>query len=213
MPKAGDTKQPNVVAEDRTVELEEVNPNLRGGRVENHIGKTTTSSPDRDSNLDLPVLSSRAQHDKRVSQLTPPRRSSLKATRLDWFICYWSHGRTTTGFPKERSYTNVLHVSSLHSTSIRSFDSRTLGRSGTVVVPDVRDKVDVLEDGLDPASRSPARGQATVQSRVQWRDPVKITVDSHAHRRTIVEIKCGHVTSSKPVKRSQRKLRCPLSAS
>nr|CAD7424774.1 unnamed protein product [Timema monikensis] len=26
-------------------------------------------SPDRDSNLDLPVLSSRAQHDKRVSQL------------------------------------------------------------------------------------------------------------------------------------------------
>nr|CAD7198688.1 unnamed protein product [Timema douglasi] len=51
------------------VELEEVNPHLRGGRVENHLGKTTLSSPDRDSNLDLPVLSSRAQHDKRVSQL------------------------------------------------------------------------------------------------------------------------------------------------
>nr|CAD7264832.1 unnamed protein product [Timema shepardi] len=51
------------------VELEEVNPHLRGGRVENHFGKTTPSSPDRDSNLDLPVLSSLAQHDKRVSQL------------------------------------------------------------------------------------------------------------------------------------------------
>nr|CAD7257635.1 unnamed protein product [Timema shepardi] len=51
------------------VEIEEVNPHLRGGRVENHLGKTTPSSPDRDSNLDLPVLSSRAQHDKRVSQL------------------------------------------------------------------------------------------------------------------------------------------------
>nr|CAD7430395.1 unnamed protein product [Timema monikensis] len=51
------------------VELEEVNPQLRGGRVENHLGKTTPNSPDRDSNLDLPVLSSRAQHDKRVSQL------------------------------------------------------------------------------------------------------------------------------------------------
>nr|CAD7431153.1 unnamed protein product [Timema monikensis] len=51
------------------VELEEVNPHLRGGRVENHLGKTTPSSPDRDSNLDLPVLSSRAQHNKRVSQL------------------------------------------------------------------------------------------------------------------------------------------------
>nr|CAD7424395.1 unnamed protein product [Timema monikensis] len=53
----------------RKFELEEVNPHLRGGRVENHLGKTTPSSPDRDSNLDLPVLSSRAQHDKRVSQL------------------------------------------------------------------------------------------------------------------------------------------------
>nr|CAD7394636.1 unnamed protein product [Timema cristinae] len=51
------------------VELEEVNPHLRGGRGENHLGKTTPSSPDRDSNLNLPVLSSRAQHDKRVSQL------------------------------------------------------------------------------------------------------------------------------------------------
>nr|CAD7392437.1 unnamed protein product [Timema cristinae] len=49
--------------------IEEVNPHLRGGRVENHLGKTTPSSPDRDSNLDLPVLSSRDQHDKRVSQL------------------------------------------------------------------------------------------------------------------------------------------------
>nr|CAD7428768.1 unnamed protein product [Timema monikensis] len=50
--------------------FKEVNPHLRGGRVENHLGKTTPSSPDRDSNLDLPVLSSRAaQHDKRFSQL------------------------------------------------------------------------------------------------------------------------------------------------
>nr|CAD7265716.1 unnamed protein product [Timema shepardi] len=45
------------------VELEEVNPHLSGRRVENHLGKTTPSSPDRDSNLDLPILGSRAQHD------------------------------------------------------------------------------------------------------------------------------------------------------
>nr|CAD7394465.1 unnamed protein product [Timema cristinae] len=51
------------------VELEEVNPHLRRGGVENHLGKTTPSSPDRDSNLDLPVLSSRAQHDCHVIQL------------------------------------------------------------------------------------------------------------------------------------------------
>nr|CAD7439400.1 unnamed protein product [Timema bartmani] len=48
---------------------DEVNPHLRGGRVENHLGKTTPSSPDRDSNLDLPVLGGLAQQDWRVSQL------------------------------------------------------------------------------------------------------------------------------------------------
>nr|CAD7259883.1 unnamed protein product [Timema shepardi] len=42
-----------------------MNPHLHGGRVENYFGKTNPSSPDRDSNLDLPVHSSRAQHDKR----------------------------------------------------------------------------------------------------------------------------------------------------
>nr|CAD7401034.1 unnamed protein product [Timema poppensis] len=59
------------IPEDRIgkVELEEVNPHLREGRVENNLGKTTPSSPDRDSNLDPLVFSSRAQHDKRVSQL------------------------------------------------------------------------------------------------------------------------------------------------
>ncbi|CAG2060026.1 unnamed protein product [Timema podura] len=43
--------------------IEEVNPHLRKGRVDNHLGKTTPSSPDRDSNLNLPVLDNRAQHD------------------------------------------------------------------------------------------------------------------------------------------------------
>nr|CAD7448407.1 unnamed protein product [Timema bartmani] len=53
--------------------LEEVNPNLRGGRVENRLVKTTPSSPDRDSNLDLPVLGSLAQHDtKALAIIMPP---------------------------------------------------------------------------------------------------------------------------------------------
>nr|CAD7430702.1 unnamed protein product [Timema monikensis] len=62
------------------VELEEVNPHLRGGRVENHLGKTTPSSPDRYSNLDLPVLGGRTQHEKRVSQLRHRGGSHTKAT-------------------------------------------------------------------------------------------------------------------------------------
>nr|CAD7432029.1 unnamed protein product [Timema monikensis] len=41
--------------------LEEVNPHLCGGKVENHQGKTTPSSPNRDSNFDLHVLGSIAQ--------------------------------------------------------------------------------------------------------------------------------------------------------
>nr|CAD7570465.1 unnamed protein product [Timema californicum] len=41
----------------------EVNPNLLGGRVENHLGKTSLSSPDRDLNFNFPVLGSRAQHE------------------------------------------------------------------------------------------------------------------------------------------------------
>nr|CAD7443389.1 unnamed protein product [Timema bartmani] len=47
----------------RRLNSEEVNLHLRGGRVENHLGKTTPSSPNRDSNLDLPIIGSIAQHE------------------------------------------------------------------------------------------------------------------------------------------------------
>ncbi|CAG2053900.1 unnamed protein product [Timema podura] len=62
-------KKESQILELGRLNLEEVNPNLCGGRMENHLGKTTPSSPDRDSNLDLPVLGGRTQHDWRVSQL------------------------------------------------------------------------------------------------------------------------------------------------
>nr|CAD7575553.1 unnamed protein product [Timema californicum] len=65
-----------------SVELEEVNPHLRGGRVENHLRKTTPSSPDRDSNLDLPVLGDRAQHDSRVvKEEIAPKLEKMKTER------------------------------------------------------------------------------------------------------------------------------------
>nr|CAD7409319.1 unnamed protein product [Timema cristinae] len=74
--------------------LEEVNLYLRRGRVKNHLGKTTPSSPDRDSNLDLPVLSSRAQHDKRKANDIPvgPKEKSKQThthqviKKLLWFF-------------------------------------------------------------------------------------------------------------------------------
>nr|CAD7402811.1 unnamed protein product [Timema cristinae] len=43
--------------------VKEVNPHLGGGKVEKHLGKTTPSSPYQDSNFDLPVLDSLAQHE------------------------------------------------------------------------------------------------------------------------------------------------------
>nr|CAD7453543.1 unnamed protein product [Timema tahoe] len=43
--------------------IDEVNSHLRGGRVENHLGKTTSSLPERDSNLDLPVVGILALHE------------------------------------------------------------------------------------------------------------------------------------------------------
>nr|CAD7405594.1 unnamed protein product [Timema poppensis] len=75
-------------AQDETEEIgkvgsEEVNPHLRGGRAEDHLGKTTPSSPEQDSNLDLPVLGSRAQHDKRVSQLRHRGGSKVAAALLN----------------------------------------------------------------------------------------------------------------------------------
>nr|CAD7442812.1 unnamed protein product [Timema bartmani] len=45
------------------LKLKEVNSHLRGGRVENHLGKKPPSSPERDSKLDIPILSSLAQYD------------------------------------------------------------------------------------------------------------------------------------------------------
>nr|CAD7408327.1 unnamed protein product [Timema cristinae] len=77
----------------------EVNPHLRGGRVENHLGNTAPSSPNRDSNLDLPVLSSRAQHDKRSHT----------------FFCFEEVDQTCPGkFPSQRELPVLLsnkHVS------------------------------------------------------------------------------------------------------
>nr|CAD7439891.1 unnamed protein product [Timema bartmani] len=66
--------------------IEEVNPHLRAGRVENHLRKTTPSSPERDSNLDLPVLASQAHHETSdespIMWLTTNEASALGAEEV-----------------------------------------------------------------------------------------------------------------------------------
>nr|CAD7398253.1 unnamed protein product [Timema cristinae] len=48
---------------DNRLNKEEVSPHLLGRRVENYFEKATSSSPERDSNLDLPVLGGLVQHE------------------------------------------------------------------------------------------------------------------------------------------------------
>nr|CAD7198807.1 unnamed protein product [Timema douglasi] len=106
------------------VELEEVNPHLRGGRVENHLGKTTPSSPDRDSNLDLPVLSSRAQHDKRVSQLRH-RGGTLGRDSNSKRVCQWQITSDEA---------DVLAHVSTNTGSVLRVDSRKGWKGGGVIL-------------------------------------------------------------------------------
>nr|CAD7448211.1 unnamed protein product [Timema bartmani] len=53
-----------------------LNSDMDSQRVENHLGKTIPSSPDQDSNLDLPVLGSIAQH--KTSALANSATESLE---------------------------------------------------------------------------------------------------------------------------------------
>nr|CAD7401724.1 unnamed protein product [Timema cristinae] len=122
------TDSPALPTADVSVELEEVNPHLRVGRVENHLGKASPSSPDRDSNLDLPVLSSRAQHDKRVEleEVNP----HLRGGRVEKHL-----GKTTPSTPNRDLNFDLPVLSSraqhdkrekppsVHSTEIRTLIS------------------------------------------------------------------------------------------
>nr|CAD7394676.1 unnamed protein product [Timema cristinae] len=90
----------NATSAKSEVELEEVNPHLRGGRVENHLEKTTPSSPDQDSNLDLPVLSSRAQHDKRDGEFKWDEE--LQGIILSGFFYGYAAGQLLGGQLAER---------------------------------------------------------------------------------------------------------------
>nr|CAD7406743.1 unnamed protein product [Timema poppensis] len=107
------------------VELEKVNPHLRGRRVENHLGKTTPSSPDRDSNLDLPVISSRAQHDKRVSQL---RHRGGKMLRVE-DINQINVDEPSKGLQESRSLQESKRLPSKGLQESKSLPSRSLKES------------------------------------------------------------------------------------
>nr|CAD7442364.1 unnamed protein product [Timema bartmani] len=58
--------------------------NDKTARVENHLGKTIPSSPNRDSNLNLPVLGGLAQHETSACWVLRYRHVSSAFARLRW---------------------------------------------------------------------------------------------------------------------------------
>nr|CAD7405857.1 unnamed protein product [Timema poppensis] len=67
----------------QSVLLDEEDPQLHGRRVENHIGKTVSSAPEQDSNLDLLVLGSLVLHKTSVlaNYTTDDKNEKRKGTR------------------------------------------------------------------------------------------------------------------------------------
>nr|CAD7401598.1 unnamed protein product [Timema poppensis] len=145
------------------VELEEVNPHLCGGRVENHLGKTTPSSPDRDSNLDLAVLSSRAQHDKRWSLLArneiPPVRAYFGTVGFKPFVLarvvailpnFWacSPGKDTNiSWPSAARTTSLFGGAPLDSPAPASMPTL---RRGLGLTPELRHEEALVADPVAP---------------------------------------------------------------
>nr|CAD7590978.1 unnamed protein product [Timema genevievae] len=63
--------------------LEDVHPHLHGGRLENHFGKTTVRTPDKESNIERPVIGSLAQHETSAlaNHATERRATSISERR------------------------------------------------------------------------------------------------------------------------------------
>nr|CAD7444453.1 unnamed protein product [Timema bartmani] len=67
--------------------IEEVNPHYCGGKVGSHLGKTTPSSPEQDSNLNLPILDSLGQQKTSVlANYTTELRKTIPCHQAD-FSC------------------------------------------------------------------------------------------------------------------------------
>nr|CAD7394280.1 unnamed protein product [Timema cristinae] len=124
-------------------------------------GKTTPSSPDRDLNLDLPVLSSRAQHDKRVSQLRH-RGGSQRLNREETPspqspLCNRSHHRVAARFKGVNLVTTIFNLNHLvqnYSTRMThrvETYSQTLLKQGLIPTSNQWTKLDSKKPNPDPA--------------------------------------------------------------
>nr|CAD7257109.1 unnamed protein product [Timema shepardi] len=95
-----------------------------------HLGKTTLSSTDRDSNLDLPVLGGRAQHDKRRE------KKNLLESTADW-----------------DSNPDILVISSLDYYEIDALDHSTTLANALVVLSSTAEDGEIevrISDQPDP---------------------------------------------------------------
>nr|CAD7587267.1 unnamed protein product [Timema genevievae] len=104
----GRVVQRATLAELRRLDLEEANPHFRRGRVEKPFRRNHPSSPDRGSNLDLPVFGSLAQH---------------VTSALDNYATEADYRLGSNHRPPERILTSTRpHVSEMKSNKIRLVD-------------------------------------------------------------------------------------------
>nr|CAD7195497.1 unnamed protein product [Timema douglasi] len=145
------------------VELEEVNPHLRGGRVENHLGKTTPSSPDRDSNLDLPVLSSRAQHDKRVNNEDNLPQSVCESCsqRLGSFDCYAEQCHRVQTMYEALVGQNDSKVGIIREEFLQEASGATSASTEENEVEDIKKDIEMLAIDVDPFIPSDSSAPST----------------------------------------------------
>nr|CAD7569998.1 unnamed protein product [Timema californicum] len=111
---------------------EEVNPNLRGAKVEHHLVKIT----ERYSNLDLPVFRSIAQHETSALANYAPE--------------FWQTSRIQCASQTQLSIVTRSVVLSLSSQLYRSSSFNSSGRSSTCdTADDMYSDVSLEEDVLD----------------------------------------------------------------
>nr|CAD7445870.1 unnamed protein product [Timema bartmani] len=66
---------------------------MHGGKVENHFGKTTLSTPDQDSNLDLPVIG-KAMGRRKSKRKPPAKRKAIEPLDLQFNCPFCNHEKS-----------------------------------------------------------------------------------------------------------------------
>nr|CAD7398258.1 unnamed protein product [Timema poppensis] len=138
----------------------EVYSHLRGGRLENHLGKTTLNTPDRDLNLNLPIIGSLVYCES--SALDHVDTEAETSVLLDINL---SPGCTMSRFTCSGNGKYVAAV--LHSGEVNVYHGSRLLDQGSSLLPDDTpvERVEEARRSTTPTKKPPAprRNQTSLQ--------------------------------------------------